>query len=83
MSPSKLNEFRENADECLGWAKTARSDRERRIFLEMAEAWLEAAARRKAVIQKSGGLVSEDGSHLLLLEEEAKLKKYDHDHKKK
>ncbi len=83
MSPSKLNEFRENADECLGWAKTARSDRERRIFLQMAEAWLEAAARRKAVIQKSGGLVSEDGSHLLLLEEEAKLKKYDHDHKKK
>jgi hypothetical protein len=36
-------EYREFADECLGWAKTARSDRERRIFLQMAETWLEAA----------------------------------------
>ncbi len=62
MSPSKLNQFRENADECLGWAKTARSDRERRIFLQMAEAWLEAAARRKALLQEEG-LISEDRSH--------------------
>jgi hypothetical protein len=37
-------QYREFADECLGWAKTARSDRERRIFLQMAETWLEAAA---------------------------------------
>jgi hypothetical protein len=36
-------EYREYADECLGWAKTARSDRERRIFLQMAETWLLAA----------------------------------------
>jgi hypothetical protein len=56
---SKPNEYRENADECLGWAKTARSDRERRIFLQMAEAWLAVAARRDAVRQK-GGPVSED-----------------------
>jgi len=37
-------EYRELADECLGWAKTARTDRERRIFLGMAETWLRAAA---------------------------------------
>jgi hypothetical protein len=36
-------EFREYADECLGWAKTAKSDKERKTFLQMAQAWLEAA----------------------------------------
>ena len=41
-------DYREFADECLGWAKTAKSDRERRIFLQMAEAWLNVAARLEA-----------------------------------
>jgi hypothetical protein len=41
MSSKKYREF---ADECLDWAKTARSDREKRIFLQMAETWLNAAA---------------------------------------
>jgi len=27
----------------MDWAKTARSDREKRIFLQMAETWLNAA----------------------------------------
>jgi hypothetical protein len=36
-------EYRELADECLGRAKTARTDKERRIFLQMAETWLRAA----------------------------------------
>ena len=35
--------YRGNADECFTWARTARSDREREIFLEMARAWLDAA----------------------------------------
>jgi hypothetical protein len=38
-------EFRKLADECMGWARTARSDREREIFLQMAQTWLWAAAR--------------------------------------
>ena len=38
-------EYREFADECMRWAKTARNDREKRIFLQMAEAWLNAAVR--------------------------------------
>jgi len=38
-------EYREFADECMGWAKTARSDREREIFLQMAQTWLWAADR--------------------------------------
>ena len=43
-------EYREFADECMHWAKTARSDREKRIFLQMAETCLKAAVladRRK------------------------------------
>lgn len=43
-------EYRSYADECLGWAGTAKSERERRIFLQMAEAWIEAVARREARI---------------------------------
>jgi hypothetical protein len=30
-------------DEHFGWAETARSDRERVIFMQMAAAWLEIA----------------------------------------
>ena len=45
---SKSAEFREYADECMGWAKTAKSDRERETFLQMAKTWLEAAVRLEA-----------------------------------
>jgi hypothetical protein len=38
-------ELREFADECLGWAQTARTSRERQIFLQMSQTWLWAAAR--------------------------------------
>jgi hypothetical protein len=39
--------YREFVEECLGWAKTAKSDKERKIFEEMAEIWLAAAIRRE------------------------------------
>jgi hypothetical protein len=42
---SSAKEFREYADECMDWARTARSERERAIFLEMAQTWMAAAAR--------------------------------------
>jgi hypothetical protein len=38
-------EFRDFANECLDWAKTAKSDNELDIFLQMAQVWLEAAVR--------------------------------------
>ena len=38
-------EYRERADDCLAQAAVAASDKERRRFLELAEAWLEAAVR--------------------------------------
>jgi hypothetical protein len=42
-------DFREYADECLGWAKTARSDKDRKSYLQMAETWLRAAAQYEKV----------------------------------
>ena len=41
-------EFRDFANECLDWAKSAKSDSERNIFLQMAQIWLEAAVRSEA-----------------------------------
>ena len=41
-----VNEYRDYADECMGWAKTAKSDRERAIFIQMAQTWLDAAILR-------------------------------------
>jgi hypothetical protein len=39
-----VKDYREYADECMGWARTAKSDRERAIFVQMAQTWLQAAA---------------------------------------
>ena len=50
MSPKEL---RENAEECMDWARTARSDRERAIFLQMAETWRQAADRLERVQRRS------------------------------
>ena len=44
-------EYRAYANECFGWARTARSDKEREIFLQMARTWLEAAIRANAKVQ--------------------------------
>ena len=41
-------EFRKYAEEHQGWARTARSDRERAIFTQMANAWLEVAATNES-----------------------------------
>jgi hypothetical protein len=43
-APMSAAKFREFAAEHLDWAKTAKSDRERQTFEQMAQAWLEAAA---------------------------------------
>jgi hypothetical protein len=42
---ASAKEFRENADDCLVWARTVTSDRERAIFVDMARNWLEAASK--------------------------------------
>jgi hypothetical protein len=44
---SSAREFFENAEECFEWARNAKTERERAIFLQMAEAWLDVARRRE------------------------------------
>jgi hypothetical protein len=44
---SSAREFFENAEECFEWARTAKTERERAIFLQMVEAWLDVARRRE------------------------------------
>ena len=38
-----IEECRKNAEECLGWARTARTDEDRAAFLDMARTWTQAA----------------------------------------
>jgi hypothetical protein len=45
---SAAKQYREFAEECMGWAKTAKTDRERDIFLQMARTWFAAAIRAGA-----------------------------------
>jgi hypothetical protein len=41
-------DYSEFAEECLDWARTAKSPKERAIFLQMTRVWLEAAAAQAA-----------------------------------
>ena len=41
-------EFYNYADEHFGWAETAKTERERAIFMQMAAAWLEVAQQWEA-----------------------------------
>jgi hypothetical protein len=45
---SLSHDFYDYADEHFGWAETARTERERSIFLQMAAAWLEVAQQWEA-----------------------------------
>jgi hypothetical protein len=68
---SSAKEFREYARECLDWAKTARTERERAIFMQMAETWIDAALRLepevvrlidKVAVEPEGRQVASDGT---------------------
>jgi hypothetical protein len=47
-SVSSAHEFYDYADEHFGWAETAKTERERAIFMQMAAAWLEVAQQWEA-----------------------------------
>jgi hypothetical protein len=51
-------DFREYAEEHLGWAKTARSTKERQTFLQMAQPWLEAADMGNAGVEPTSNVQS-------------------------
>ena len=40
---SAQEQFREFAEECMAWARRAKSERERKQFLDMAKVWTTAA----------------------------------------
>ncbi len=42
---SSAETFYDYADEHFGWAETAKTERERAVFLQMAAAWLEVAQK--------------------------------------
>lgn len=48
-------QFREYAAEHLGWAKTARTERERQIFQQMAQAWLDVATAWESRVAAAEG----------------------------
>jgi hypothetical protein len=43
------DEYQRFADECMGWARGAKSDAERKAFLDMARAWTQAAAKKNGI----------------------------------
>jgi len=45
-------EYREFAHEAMKWAKTAQSENERAIFLEMVRTWTEAAVALERKLEK-------------------------------
>ena len=48
--PTTADEYERFARECIGWARTARTEAERKAFLDMARAWTLAAARVNGVM---------------------------------
>jgi hypothetical protein len=51
MRPA-ADEYREFAQEAREWAKTAQSENERAIFLEMVRTWTEAAVALERKLEK-------------------------------
>ena len=54
------SEYRHYLDECLRWAAEARSDEERKSFLQLAKTWHEAAIR----LERSLGRVRDSSERI-------------------
>ena len=59
---SSATEYREYADECMGWAKSAKTDYERDLFLQMAKAWMDAALIARGASSPLQPPSNEDGN---------------------
>jgi hypothetical protein len=61
---SLVTDLRQRAAEHLEWARTARSVYERRLFVQMAEAWLDAARQAEEALRDTDRSVDRDrGNH--------------------
>jgi hypothetical protein len=56
-------ECRQYADECIGRARAARSEKERDIFLEMARTWLGAALNLEKGLERIDEHYAKSGDH--------------------
>jgi hypothetical protein len=59
---ASAEEYRAYADECFGWARTAKTKREREIFIQMAQTWLAAAGASRCRRTYSALFVARDDS---------------------
>jgi hypothetical protein len=65
--------FYDHADEHFGWADTARTERERAIFLQMAAAWLEVAQKWETSVKAVRPAVSRASKRRQRLNSAARL----------
>jgi hypothetical protein len=56
-------EYRQYAEECIRWAGKAKTEEERKSFLDMAFAWTAAALRIEGLIEPVGADPSKPTSH--------------------
>ena len=47
---SKGNEFRQYAEEALGWAGEAKSEKEKETLTDLAHTWMQAALRSEYIL---------------------------------
>jgi hypothetical protein len=44
------DEYQRFAEECMSWARGAKTDADRKAFLDMARAWTQAAAKMNSIV---------------------------------
>jgi hypothetical protein len=50
---SKADEFRQYAEEAMGWARDSKDEKQRAILINLARAWAQAAASQERPAKSS------------------------------
>jgi hypothetical protein len=51
---SKADEFRQYAEEAMGWARDSKDEKQRAILVNLARAWVQAAASQEQPAARHG-----------------------------
>jgi hypothetical protein len=51
---SKADEFRQYAEEAMGWARDSKNEKQRAILINLARAWVQAAASQEHPAARHG-----------------------------
>jgi hypothetical protein len=51
---SKADEFRQYAEEAMGWARDSKDEKQRAILIKLARAWVQAAASQEHPTARHG-----------------------------